>query len=260
MNKGKATGIIQWMLNSAWPSMYWQLYDYYLRPTGAYYGAKKACEPLHLLYHYGENAVYLINDYNQDFYNYTARIQMINIDSRVVYSKEMALVILRESSTALLDLPDIHDLSITYFLDLRLVNNQDKEIGNNFYWLSAEPDVLDYDYKFKDFTFYTPTKKFADLSLINSLQKVKLKTAYRFEHNDESSTVQVDLENPSDTLAFFIELAVYKKKTREMAIPVFWEDNYISLLPREKRRIRGIINIKALKDDSPELAINGWNV
>ena len=44
-----ATGVIQWMLNNAWPSMIWHLYDYYLRPGGGYYGTKKACEPLHVL-------------------------------------------------------------------------------------------------------------------------------------------------------------------------------------------------------------------
>ncbi|MCK5209598.1 MAG: glycoside hydrolase family 2, partial [Cyclobacteriaceae bacterium] len=57
--KGKATGIIQWMLNSAWPEMYWQLYDSYLMPNGAFYATKKACEPLHLLYNYGDNSIYL---------------------------------------------------------------------------------------------------------------------------------------------------------------------------------------------------------
>ena len=31
-NKYESTGVIQWMLNNAWPSMIWHLYDYYLRP------------------------------------------------------------------------------------------------------------------------------------------------------------------------------------------------------------------------------------
>jgi len=59
-NKANATGIIQWMLNSAWPEMYWQLYDSFLRQNGAYYGAKKANEPVHLLYNYGNNSIFKI--------------------------------------------------------------------------------------------------------------------------------------------------------------------------------------------------------
>ena len=49
-NKYNATGIVQWMYNSAWPKFWWQLYDYYLMPNAAFYGAKKACEPLHIQY------------------------------------------------------------------------------------------------------------------------------------------------------------------------------------------------------------------
>ena len=51
-NKYEATGVIQWMLNNAWPSMIWHLYDYYLRPGGGYFGTKQACEPLHVQYWY----------------------------------------------------------------------------------------------------------------------------------------------------------------------------------------------------------------
>ncbi len=48
-----AKGVVQWMLNSAWPDMFWQLYDWYLVPTGAYYAARNANQPLHVAYDYG---------------------------------------------------------------------------------------------------------------------------------------------------------------------------------------------------------------
>ena len=47
-NKYLSTGVIQWMLNNAWPSLIWHLYDYYLVPGGGFYGTKKAMEPLHV--------------------------------------------------------------------------------------------------------------------------------------------------------------------------------------------------------------------
>ena len=52
-NRFEATGIIQWMYNASWPKLWWQLYDYYLMPTGAFYGARIANEPLHISYNYG---------------------------------------------------------------------------------------------------------------------------------------------------------------------------------------------------------------
>jgi exo-1,4-beta-D-glucosaminidase len=80
-NKGVATGIIQWMLNAAWPKMYWQLYDKYLMPTGAFYAARKACEPLHILYNYGDRCIYIVNDYLTAFRNLEATIRVLDINS-----------------------------------------------------------------------------------------------------------------------------------------------------------------------------------
>ena len=60
-NKYTSTGVIQWMLNNAWPSMIWHLYDYYLDAGGGYYGTKKACEPFHVQYSYDDHSVYVVN-------------------------------------------------------------------------------------------------------------------------------------------------------------------------------------------------------
>ena len=61
-NKPRATGVIQWMLNAAWPKLYWQLYDYYLMPTGAFYGTRKGSQPQTLVYSYADRSVTLVND------------------------------------------------------------------------------------------------------------------------------------------------------------------------------------------------------
>ena len=74
VNTPLTTGLVQWMLNSAWPSIYWQLYDYYGAPVAAYYGTKKACEPVQLIYNYKDSHVYLVNEglvslYGTDMHN-----------------------------------------------------------------------------------------------------------------------------------------------------------------------------------------------
>jgi len=60
-NKYTSTGVIQWMLNNAWPSMIWHLYDYYLRPGGGYFGAKKAMQSLDPVYGYDDHSVWLVS-------------------------------------------------------------------------------------------------------------------------------------------------------------------------------------------------------
>ena len=79
-NKYTSTGVIQWMLNNAWPSMIWHLYDWYLRPGGSYFGAKKANEPLHIQYSYDDASVVVVNSFYQAFPGMKARARVYNID------------------------------------------------------------------------------------------------------------------------------------------------------------------------------------
>ena len=60
-NKYSSTGVIQWMLNNAWPSFYWHLYDYYLVPGGGYFGTRKANEPLHIQYRFDDRKIVVVN-------------------------------------------------------------------------------------------------------------------------------------------------------------------------------------------------------
>ena len=144
-NKPIATGVVQWMLNSALPSMYWQLYDSYLMPNGAFYGAKKACEPLHLLYNYGLHSIAVVNDHLDPVHNHRALIRVFDINSRELLRETVDINIEGESASDIYKLPAGLNLSKSYFLDLILINEEGQETGNNFYWLSTMEDELDYE-------------------------------------------------------------------------------------------------------------------
>ncbi len=75
-----ATGLIIWMSQSAYPSMVWQTYDYYYDATGAYWGAKKACEPIHIQWNPAVNTVKVINTTLHDLNNCTAEAKIYSID------------------------------------------------------------------------------------------------------------------------------------------------------------------------------------
>jgi exo-1,4-beta-D-glucosaminidase len=74
-NKYTSTGVIQWMLNNPWPSLVW--YDYYMQPAGGYFGAKKACEPLHIQYSYDDHSVVVANNLYSDFSGLTATANLV---------------------------------------------------------------------------------------------------------------------------------------------------------------------------------------
>src|SRR5439155_677007 len=80
-NKYASTGVIQWMLNNAWPSLIWHLYDYYLVPSGAFFGTKKACEQLHVQYSYDDNSVAIVNGHSQSFSGLKVKATIYDIDA-----------------------------------------------------------------------------------------------------------------------------------------------------------------------------------
>jgi len=255
-----ATGVIQWMLNSAWPNMYWQLYDSYLMPNGAFYGTRKACEPLHLLYNYGNHSIHIVNEPLHPVTDHRAHIRIFDIDSSEVFNLKTELIAAGGSASELLKLPEDLILSNTYFLDLRLMNEQGDDVGNNFYWLSTREDILDYDAEFEGWPYYTPTKAYADYTQLQTLPAANLRIDHSFENTGNRQIVTVTVENPGTTIAFFIELRISGKRSAEAILPVLWEDNYISLLPGETRKIRASFATRDLENDNPQLYISGWNL
>lgn len=257
VNKHNTTGLIQWMYNSAWPEMYWQLFDYYLMPNGAFYGTQTGSEPLNIVYNYGDKDIYVVNDTLRVFEELKAEVRVLNIDARVLFSKDMPVDIEENISVKILDMPPIDGLSTTYFIDLKLKDAQENILGRNFYWLSTKEDVLDEE---NTLWFVTPNKAFADLSGLKDLPEVEITTNYQFVDLGEEQEIQVSLENPSDSIAFFIELNVYGTESGRSVLPIFWEDNYVSLLPGETREIRARFSKEDLHGETAAFRFSGWNI
>ncbi len=255
-NKYTSTGVVQWMLNNAWPSMIWHLYDYYLRPGGTYFGAKKAMEPLHPIYGYDDHSVWLVSSQYQDAKGLKLTVKILNLDMTEKFSKEVDVEAAADSTNKVLSLPDILELSPTYFLVLRLQDASGKLVGSNFYWLSSKPETLDWD---KSNWWTTPTASYADYSALSQLPKVKLNVTSRSESRGPDEITHVTLENPSKSLAFFVRMKVNKAGGEEI-LPVIWQDNYISLLPGEKRDVTATYRAAELGTAKPVVEIVGWNV
>src|ERR1700758_5471550 len=112
-----------------------------------------------------------------------------------------------DSTAKIFTLPDVADLSPTYFLVLKLEDSTGKLVGSNFYWLSTKPETLDWA---KTTWWMTPTSSYADFTAIAQLPKVKLKLTDRTEHHGEDAITHVTIENPGKSLAFFVRLKVVK--------------------------------------------------
>ena len=256
-NKYTSTGVIQWMLNNAWPSMIWHLYDYYLRPGGGYFGAKRAMEPLHPLYSYDDHSVWMVSSRYDDVPRLKLTTKIYNLDMTEKFSQESSVDAAADSTNKVLTLPVLTDASPVYFLVLRLEGSAGKLVGSNFYWLSTKQETLNW----AESTWYTtPTSAYADFTALEQLPKVKLKVTDRTERKGDESITHVTLENPSKSLAFFVRLKVDKGKGGGEILPVLWEDNYISLLPGEKREVSASYRTAELGVAKPAVEVSGENL
>ena len=255
----KATGVIQWMLNSAWPEMYWQLYDYYLMPNGAYYGAKIAQRPYHIIYDYYQKSLFAVNDKLEDKNGCSLKVRVYDINSELKFEKELRIDLKANSSKEILSLPAL-GLKPVYFIDTRLYDSSGKEIDNNFYWLSAKKDILDYEDTSEAWYVTTPSKQYADFTALNSMPKVKVKSTMLVRKKEGKYCFDVKLENKSDKIAFFIHTAINDSNTGQTIVPVIWSDNYVSLLPGEIKNLTAEIKNKYLKGKNTKLVIDGYNL
>ena len=255
-NKYTSGGVIQWMLNNGWPSMIWHLYDYYLRPGGGYFGAKAALQPLDPVYGYDDHSISVVNSRYEDAKGLRVVAKVLNLDMTEKFSNESTIDVTADSVVKATTLPEIAGLSPTYFVALRVSDASGNTVGENFYWLSTKPETIDWG---KSTWYTTPTLSYADFTAMAQLPKVKLNVSARSERKGESEITHITLENPTKSLAFFVRLKVNKGKAGEEILPVLWQDNYVSLLPGEKREITASYHASDLGSTSPYVEVKGWN-
>jgi exo-1,4-beta-D-glucosaminidase len=254
-NKYTSTGVVQWMLNNAWPSMIWHLYDFYLRPGGGYFGAKKAMEPLHPVYGYDDHSVWVVSSQYQDAKGLRLTAKLLNLDMSEKFSKQVSVDAAADSTNKIFVLPEVEGLSPTYFLLLKLEDGSGKQVGSNFYWLSTKPETIDWA---KSTWWTTPTATYADYTALAQLPKVKLKVSSVTQNKGVESVTHVIVENPSKSVALFVRLKLSAKG--DEVLPVVWEDNYITLLPGEKRDVTATYKAAQLAGAKPAVEASGLNV
>lgn len=256
VNRPIATGVVQWQLNSAWPELYWQLYDWYLMPTGAYFGTKKACQPVNIIYNYHDRKIYVTNDILGEITDHTVRATLYDSRSKVLFEQEKKLSVKENSSVIFTELPELPNKKGTYFLNLTIHDSQHKLVADNFYWLAGQEDQMDWD---QYYWFYTPQKRFADFHELNNLPQPQVSATKKAYKDGDEWVVEVELSNTGKNIAFNIELLLVDYQTENPILPVFWSDNYISLVNDDTKMIIARCNLTD-SESEPSVIIQGINV
>jgi exo-1,4-beta-D-glucosaminidase len=255
----KTFGTIFWMLNNAWPSVHWSLYDYYFKPGGGYFGTKKADEPIHIIYDYFGKNIKVVNSTLIPHNNMTASVTVYNIPTlERKYTDQVTLNIPANASTQVFTIPPISGLTTTYFIRLQLKNLSHQIVSNNLYWYSTIADALGNSSNWQS----TEVHSYANLTGLNNfvLNSNVSASALRTVA-DGQETVTITMNNTNTTnIAFFIRGEVTAGKDGLEVLPITYTDNYISLFPNESITITAKYLTTDLGGQSPYLRIRGYNV
>lgn len=228
------SGVLLWMSHPSWPSVVWQLYSWDYEPNASYFGAKKAGEPVHIQMNLPDCRVAVINHRFNSLPDVAADAVIYDLSGNEVQSFHTNFTAAANACTDLYNMDWPSDG--TYFVRLELRDEDGKLLSRNFYWHARNDEQL---------------------RELNSLRTVKLKGSLSSYADTNQTIIVAKLINSSTTPALSIKLTLRDANTGKRILPVYYDDNYFSLLPGESRQVR--IECTASKGKI-ELELSGWNI
>jgi exo-1,4-beta-D-glucosaminidase len=259
-NKYNASGITTWKYDAAWPAaMTWQYIDHYLRPTAAYYGAKKACETLHVQYAYDDESVYVVSGIYAPVKGLRVIAALHNFDGNEVWREEKQLDIGPDSVSKAFEVAKPETLSDLHFLALTLTDAEGATRSRNVYWLSTTPDIPGTSGYKPDGKFYVKPKSQADFTALNELPEVVVERELTLVSEGDDQVYTARLTNTGGHVAFQLRLDLVAEEDGASLAPAYWQDNHFTLLPGETREVQVAVPKGVLSETQPILRVQGWN-
>jgi hypothetical protein len=227
-----------WKLNAAFPSVVWQVYDWFLIPNAGYYFMQKACEPVHIQLNTKDLNVEYINRTYKPVKSLKAVIEVFDRDSRSLYSKTENVDL---SSTTVTESASISDVLSgnkgVSFVNLDLKDANGKLVSHNVYWIAGNND-------FKSLNDLPAAS--VNVTVVNATGSM----------NEKKWTLE--FRNTTDRIAFFINPQLVAEG--EEIAPSFWSDNYFTLAPKGSLTITVSCPSAALSHGKQSLKVDGWNI
>jgi hypothetical protein len=228
------SGVLVWMSHPSWPSVVWQFYSWDYDPNAAYFGAKKAAEPVHIQMNPANYELDVINRQAAVLHDAVAQVRIFDLGGHEVTNQTFAVTVPADAASVVGRLAWPADG--VHFVKLELVGQDGRVLSENFYWHALTDEAL---------------------RTLDDLAEVKLAGGLRITKKAAARTVELKLSNPSAVPALAIRLTLRNGQTGQRILPAYYEDNYFSLLPGESRQIR----IEGLPETLvPQVDVTGWNI
>jgi hypothetical protein len=233
------SGVMIWKLNSCWPSVLWQLYDWFLCQNASYSFAQKAMEPVHIQLNANNFMVSAINTRHISLDTLLIKARVVDFDMKTIWFREDTINIGADTYRELFPIPQGLSATPVYFVELALQRKNGILLSDNTYWLSsAEPP---------------------DFSSLVKLEPLVPEISARIEYRGKEYYVKIRLRNHTGKLSFFNRLVITKGEKGEEVLPVFWDSNYVTLFPGEEKTVGATIIKKDLNGATPFVSLEGNN-
>ncbi len=233
---------IYWMLNSHWPSFFGNLFDYYLRPGGAYFGAKKGLRPLSAVFDsyatgdHRQAEISVVNQSPERRADLRVRVRIYDLTGTVRSDRfaDEIHVDPGRSAPAMSLGPGPTD-SPVFFVRCELLEASGAKLAENVYWQSQQID--DVGPAGNDSAFESTQVSWADMTALNTMAKPALAITARAEGTD--GAVTITMRNPSEQVAFFQRAELLNTRDGDEILPIEYDDNYVTVFPGETVNVRG---------------------
>jgi beta-galactosidase/beta-glucuronidase len=230
-------GLLIWMSHPAWPCFVWQTYDYYFEPTAAYFGARKASEPLHIQWNAATDNVEVVNYSGGNATGLSASVELLNMDGAVKWEKTATVDSPEDSVQTPIKMEYPQGLTPTHFIRLKLMRGA-QLVSENFYLHGTEEN---------------------NFKAIRELPKVNLEATTREILQSGRWTLTTELHNPSAQPALMVRLKAVREKSGDRILPAIYSDNYVALMPGERRTIKTELANADTRGERPRMLVEGFN-
>lgn len=230
------TGILIWKTQNPWTALRGQMYDWYLDVNASLYGTRKGCEPLHPYYNMHTKQVELMNTTLNTYKGLTVKAEVYNREGNIIWEHTLPTDAPVNDVKTLFAVPEMKEVTGVYFLKLSLFDKNQQELTDNIYWLTTTPK---------------------DYSTLNALPKAHLNKEIAFEKRDGLYEGTITLATDK-AISFFNRIKVFDRSTGKRILPVHYSDNYITLMPGDKKTV-----VFSFRTDLPKeqilIRVEGWN-
>ncbi len=238
-------GVMLWKLNAAFPSVIWQVYDWYLEPNAGYYFMQRACEPVHIQLNLDDSSVALINRTYQRQEGLLYEAEVLSMDGRSLYKQQGSASLDETDTKPVLSLAEtLRKTQGISFVALSLKDASGKPLSHNVYWMSPGHD-------------FTTLRQMRKARVTVKLVKVE-KGSRSGATPEKNDAWTLQFTNVSNQLAFFLNPQVMQGE--EEVLPSYWSDNYFSIPAGKTVTVTVSVPQTALGKTNPKLRLDGWNL